>query len=158
HVPERLDDVLGAVALGDELDQPADLVLRPLDALATFLDVGLQVPGVVAQVLRHELADVRDAIRTREALADRIEDPGPRHRLFDRTAVAARSLGTVRGARVVATRRATADGHRAFAVTAGEDPREQVGRTVPGCSVGLALAGVAVPDRLESSLGLLPGR
>jgi len=42
HVAERLHDVLRAVTLGDELDQPADLVLRPLDALPALLRVGFR--------------------------------------------------------------------------------------------------------------------
>ncbi|MBK7823523.1 MAG: hypothetical protein IPJ61_21285 [Tessaracoccus sp.] len=45
-------DVVRAVAGRDELDQPADLVLRALKAIAAVLDLGLQALRVVAQLLR----------------------------------------------------------------------------------------------------------
>jgi len=51
EVAERGDDVLGAIPVRDEADQPLDPLLGAGEAIAPFAELGLEVPRVVAELL-----------------------------------------------------------------------------------------------------------
>jgi hypothetical protein len=92
EVPERKDDRIGLLAVGEERDQVRDARLGAAEAIPVLGELLVALPVQLAQVLGDPLAHVPDAFLAYERFMDRSEHAASQPVLTDRRAVRTRDL------------------------------------------------------------------